>query len=315
MAKVKALQIAGLSKDLQGWLAELVDLTVLHKQPEREQFLKEEGPQFELVITNAGRGCSESLMAALPNLKVIFGWGVGYDKVDLPAAKARNIAVTNTPDVLNECVADMTIAMILTQARQLIESERWLRDDQWAATGQTPMGRKVTGKNLGIVGLGRIGVEVAKRADAFSMPIRYHNRSPRQDVDYPYESSLLELAKWSDYLVLLCPGGPETDGLIGREVLSALGKSSVLINIARGSVVDQAVLVEMLLAGEVGGAALDVFTNEPNYPKELLDLNSVVMFPHIGSATLETRRAMSRLVADNVAHYLKTGELLTPVEF
>ena len=183
MAKVKALQIAGLSKDLQGWLAELVDLTVLHKQPDREQFLKEQGQQFEIVITNAGRGCSEALMAALPNLRVIFGWGVGYDKVDLPAAKSRNIAVTNTPDVLNECVADMTLAMILTQARQLIESERLLRADQWAATGQTPMGRKVTGKNLGIVGLGRIGLEVAKRAEAFSMPIRYHNRSPRQDVN------------------------------------------------------------------------------------------------------------------------------------
>ena len=147
------------------------------------------------------------------------------------------------------------------------------------------------------------------------MPIRYHNRSPRQDVNYTYEGSLLELAKWSDYLVLLCPGGPETDGLIGREVLTALGNSSVLINIARGSVVDQDVLVDMLLAGEIGGAALDVFTDEPNYPKELLELNSVVMFPHIGSATVETRTAMSRLVADNVANYLKTGELLTPVEF
>lgn len=310
---MKVLQIAGLAPDLQRDLSQLCDLSVLNKQDNREHFLATRGAEFEVVVTNGGKGCSAELMRQLPNLRIILGWGVGYDKVDLAEATRRGIRVANTPDVLNECVADMAIAMILCQARRLLVSSRALAAGDWAAKGTTPLGTKVSGKRLGIVGLGRIGLETAKRAAAFNMDIRYHNRRPRSDVDYPYEASLEALARWCDYLVLLCPGGPETDGLISAGVLRALGPESVLVNIARGSVVDESALVSALLQGELGGAALDVFANEPNFPEELLALPNVVMFPHIGSATVETREAMSQLVLDNLKAYLAHDELLTPV--
>lgn len=313
MSRVKAIQLAGLSKDLVADIEQLVELTPLNKQADRDAFLSAQGADFEIAITNGGRGCSAQMMARLPNLKVILGWGVGYDKVDLDAARVRGIRVANTPDVLNECVADMSIAMILAQARRLSESERCLRDGVWAKTGQIPLGTRVSGKRLGIVGLGRIGLEAARRASAFAMPIRYHNRRPRSDVDYCYESSLIALAQWSDYLLLLCPGGPETDNLIDEAVLRALGPKGVLVNIARGSVVDEAALVRLLLSGELGGAALDVFQNEPNFPTELMALDNVLMLPHIGSATEETRAAMSQRVVDNLREYLDTGRLVTPV--
>ena len=313
MDKPKALLVAGISAELKGMLAEVVELVPLNKQGNATQFLVDQGAAFELVVTSAGKGCSNALMEQLPNLKVIFNWGVGYDKVDVEFATSLNVQVTNTPDVLNECVADMAIGMLISQARCMGEAERFVRRGEWLTNPTPPMGQKVSGKRLGIVGLGRIGLEAAKRAEAFSMQIRYHNRHPREDVDYAYEASIVEMAKWSDYLLLLCPSTPETYQMIDREVLQALGPQSALINIARGAVVDQTALVDLLLSGELGGAALDVFEREPEVPEALMDLPNVLLLPHVGSATFETRTAMAQLVVDNVKAYIESGSLVTPV--
>jgi lactate dehydrogenase-like 2-hydroxyacid dehydrogenase len=313
MNKPKALLVAGISAELKSMLAEVVELVPLNKQGDATQFLAGQGSDFELVVTSAGKGCANALMEQLPNLKVIFNWGVGYDKVDVEFATSRNVQVTNTPDVLNECVADMAIGMLISQARCMGEAERFVRRGEWLTNPTPPMGQKVSGKRLGIVGLGRIGLEAAKRAEAFSMQIRYHNRHPREDVDYVYEASIVELAKWSDYLLLLCPSTPETYQMIDREVLQALGPQSALINIARGAVVDQKALVDLLLSGELGGAALDVFEREPEVPEALMDLPNVLLLPHVGSATFETRTAMAQLVVDNVKAYIESGSLVTPV--
>lgn len=313
MDKPKALLVAGISTELKTMLADVVELVPLNKQGDVTRFLADQGATFEMVVTSAGKGCANALMEQLPNLKVIFNWGVGYDKVDVEFANSRNVQVTNTPDVLNECVADMAIGMLISQARCMGEAERFVRRGEWLTNPTPPMGQKVSGKRLGIVGLGRIGLEAAKRAEAFSMQIRYHNRHPRGDVDYAYEASIIELAKWSDYLLLLCPSTPETYQMIDREVLQALGPQSALINIARGAVVDQKALVDLLLSGELGGAALDVFEREPEVPEALMDLPNVLLLPHVGSATFETRTAMAQLVVDNVKAYIESGSLVTPV--
>lgn len=311
--RLKALQIAGVSEYLQTKLNQRLSIVSLNHVANKESFLQDQADQFECVITHAGRGCSNALIEQLPRLKVIFSWGVGFDKIDLEVTQRMGIQVVNTPDVLNECVADMTIAMILNQARGVSEAQQFIKRGDWSNRLAFPLGRKVTGSRLGIVGLGRIGAEVAKRASAFSMPIRYHNRHPRQDLPYDYERSLTDLAQWSDFLVLLCPGGAETHHLVNETVLKALGSDSVLINIARGSVVDQDAMVKLLLSGELGGAALDVFAQEPHTPHELLDLPNVLMLPHIASATKETRQAMSDLLIENIDLYLSCGQLKTTV--
>jgi hydroxypyruvate reductase len=313
MDKPLALLVAGISSELKAMLAEVVELVPLNKQGDATQFFTDQGAEFEMVVTSAGKGCPNALMEQLPNLKVIFNWGVGYDKVDVEFATSRNVQVTNTPDVLNECVADMAIGMLIFQARSMGEAERFVRRGEWLKNPTPPMGQKVSGKRLGIVGLGRIGLETAKRAKAFSMQIRYHNRHPRGDVEYAYEASILELAKWSDYLMILCPSTSETYRIIDREVLKALGSNGALINIARGAVVDQVALVDLLMSGELGGAALDVYENEPEVPDALMDLPNVLLLPHVGSATFETRTAMAQLVVDNVKAYLDSGNLITPV--
>lgn len=313
MDKPRALLVAGISSELKAMLAEVVELVSLNQQSNATQFLATVGTEFEIVVTSAGKGCPNALMEQLPNLKVIFNWGVGYDRVDIEFAASRNVQVTNTPDVLNECVADMAIGMMISQARSMGESERFVRRGEWLTNSTPPMGQKVSGKCLGIVGLGRIGLEAAKRAKAFSMQIRYHNRHPRDDVEYVYEASLIELAKWSDYLLILCPSTSETYRIIDREVLKALGSKGALINIARGAVVDQAALVDLLMSGELGGAALDVYENEPEVPEALMDLSNVLLLPHVGSATFETRTAMAQLVVDNVKSYIDSGNLITPV--
>lgn len=312
MSKNKALLVAGVDPWLRAQVSELVDLTNLSDNEDRTEFLAKSGSAFEVVLTNSGRGCPNDILESLPNLKLILSWGVGFDRIDIPYVRSRNIQVVNTPDVLTDCVADMAMAMILSQSRRLIEAEAYLRRGEWGRA-RLPLGRKVSGKRLGIVGLGRIGLELAARAQPFKMEVRYHNRNLRSDLSYRFEPDLLELARWSDFLVILCPGGSETHELINTDVLRALGPDSVLVNISRGSVVDERALEKTLLNGELGGAALDVFQHEPSYPTSLLDLPQVVMFPHIGSSTMETRHAMSELVLDNLKSYLSGRPLITPV--
>ncbi|HET7527945.1 MAG TPA: 2-hydroxyacid dehydrogenase, partial [Burkholderiaceae bacterium] len=236
---------------------------------------------------------------------------VGVDKIDLDAAAKRGIPVGNTPDVLNDCVADLAIGLMIDVARGIGASERYLRAGQWPTKGPYPLQRKMSGKKLGIVGLGRIGHAIARRALAFDMDIRYHNRRPVTDTSIAHEPSLVELARWCDFLVIIVPGGAATQHLVNDAVLDALGTKGYLINVARGSVVDEAALVRALKDKRIAGAALDVFEHEPQVPDELVALDNVVLVPHIGSATVETRAAMAQRVFDNLKSYFATGKLVS----
>lgn len=277
-----------------------------------EALLDQHAQRVEILVTSARFGCSAALIERLPNLRAIVSFGVGYDAIDVAAAKARGIPVSNTPDVLNDCVADLAFGLVIDCARQMSRADRFVRAGEWPSGG-LPLAARVSGKKLGIVGLGRIGEAVAKRSSGFDMQVRYHNRRPVPGSDYGYAQDLLELARWSDFLVLTCPGGEGTRNLINRDVLDALGPKGTLINVSRGTVVDEAALVEALVEGRLGGAGLDVYANEPEVPQPLLSLPNVVLLPHIGSATEETRLAMEELLSANLHAFLERGELLTAV--
>jgi len=279
---------------------------------EADALLDQHAQRIEIVVTSARFGCTAHLIERLPNLRAIISFGVGFDAIDVSAARARGIPVSNTPDVLNDCVADLAFGMLIDSARQISRADRFVRAGEWPSGG-LPLGAKVSGKRLGIVGLGRIGEAVAKRSSGFDMQVRYHNRRPVEGCEYGYESSLVELARWSDFLVLTCPGGESTRNLINREVLDALGSKGTLINVSRGTVVDEPALVSALLEGRLGGAALDVYAQEPKVPQALFELPNVVLLPHIGSATEETRLAMEELLLTNLRAFLARGEVLTAV--
>jgi hydroxypyruvate reductase len=312
MSQPKVLQLGPLTARFNGNLASRYAVTPLWQQPDPQAFLREHGQQFELVTTSARHGCSAAVIEQLPNLRAICSFGVGYDSIALDSARARDIAVSNTPDVLNDCVADLAMGLILDCARKLSAADRFVRAGRWAQES-FPLARQVTRKRLGIVGLGRIGKQVAKRSSGFDMQVRYHNRRPDPDSAYGYEPDLKALAAWADFLVLTCPGGPATRHLISHEVLQALGAKGTLINIARGSVVDEQALVAALRDGTLGGAGLDVYEHEPQVPSELWSLDNVVLLPHVGSGTEETRLQMEQLVLDNLQAFVDQGRLLTPV--
>jgi lactate dehydrogenase-like 2-hydroxyacid dehydrogenase len=268
-----------------------------------------------LVRAVAGSGDSKvsaELMAQLPALELISIMGVGYDGVDVAAAKARGVMVTHTPNVLNDDVADLAISLMLCAARQLPAADRFVRSGQWLK-GPMPLARKMSGARLGLVGMGRIGQAIAQRAQAFGMQIAYHTRSPKAGVPYAYHADLLSLARDSDFLVLITPGGAGTRHLVNAQVLQALGPKGILVNVARGSVVDEAALIEALEGGVIGGAALDVFEDEPRVPQRLMDLPQVVLVPHIGSATGQTRQAMADLAFGNLREHFAGRPVLTPV--
>jgi len=238
-------------------------------------------------------------MDALPKLEIIANFGVGVDQINLDDAKARKIIVTNTPDVLNECVADTALALIMNTLRKLPQSEQHLRAGKWAGAGPYPLTTALGGKVLGILGLGRIGEAIAKRAMACGMSIRYHNRN-KKNVPYPYDPDPVTLAKNSDVLMVVTPGGAETAKLVGARVLDALGPQGYVCNIARGSVIDEPVLLKYLQEKKIAGAGLDVFVDEPRVPPEFFTLDNAVLFPHVGSATVETRKAMGDLQIENL---------------
>ena len=271
----------------------------LHEAADRAAFLKELAPRVRALATFGPAGADAKLMDTLPKLELISNFGVGVDAIDLAAAKERGIIVTNTPDVLNECVADTALALILNTMRKFPQSERHLRAGHWAAKGPYPLATAVGGKTLGILGLGRIGEAIAKRAQSFGMKIRYHNRK-KKDVAYPYDADAVALATNADVLMVVTPGGAETDKLVNAKVLDALGPEGYLVNIARGSVVDEPVLLRYLQEKRIAGAGLDVFADEPRVPPEFFTLDNAVLFPHVGSATLETRKAMGDLQIENL---------------
>ncbi|TPP06520.1 2-hydroxyacid dehydrogenase [Rhizobium glycinendophyticum] len=255
-----------------------------------------------------------SLIEALPHLQVIGSFGVGYDGVDVKAAAARGIVVTNTPDVLNDEVADTTIALLLNTLRQFPAAESYLRAGRWAAEGPFPLSpMSLKGRRIGIHGLGRIGLEIAERLVPFKVDISYHTRSPRSDVSFAYHDSLLGLARAVDTLISIVPATPQTKGSINAEVLEALGPDGVLINVGRGSTIDQPALIRALQDGTIAAAGLDVYADEPQVPDDLIALKNVSLLPHVASASVPTRNAMADLVANNLIAWFDSGKALTPV--
>ncbi len=279
---------------------------------DRDALLAEIAPRVEILVTTGGAGASRALIERLPKLRLIACFGVGVDAIDLAAARERGIAVTNTPDVLTDDVADLALGLILATLRGIVAADRYVRAGSWLRAHMA-LQKRASGKRLGIIGMGRIGTAIATRAAAFGMPIAW-NGPHAKAVPWRYEPDLIALAASVDVLVAACPGGAATRGLVSRAVLEALGPRGVFINIARGSVVDEDALVDLLIAKKLGGAGLDVFVDEPNVPPALFALDNVVLQPHQASATVETRTAMGQLVIDNIAAYVAGRPLLTPVK-
>ena len=290
------------------------DFTVhkLWQTKDRAALIAEVGGRVRGIQTTGGHGADAGLMAGLPRLEIISCFGVGVDAVDLDAAKRRGVIVTNTPDVLNECVADLAMGLTLATLRRISLGDRFVRAGNWLKGG-LPLAQKVGGKTMGILGYGRIGKAIAKRAEAFGMRIVYHGRKPQAGVAHKYYASLTEMARDCDVLMVICPGGPATQHMVNAEVLRALGPEGTLINVARGSVVDEQALVKALADGSLGAAGLDVFESEPKVPEALLGMDQVVLQPHVGSATHETRKAMGDLTVDNLRAHFSGKPVLTPV--
>ncbi|MCW2651234.1 MAG: lactate dehydrogenase-like oxidoreductase [Mycobacterium sp.] len=275
-------------------------------------FLKEHGSSVTAIVTS-GAGVDAQLMAALPNLGAIVNYGAGYDSIDVDAARRRGIGVSNTPDVLTDTVADTAVGLTICMMRGLCTADRYVRANRWPAGGEFPLTRDVNGTQIGILGMGRIGTAIARRLEGFDCAIAYHNRHEVSGSPYRYAASPIELAESVDVLVVSAAGGKGTQQLVNRAVLEALGADCYLVNIARGSVIDQDALVDVLRAGALAGAGLDVFADEPNVPAELRELDNVVLLPHVGSATARTRSAMAALALRNLDQYLTQGTLTTPV--
>lgn len=287
-------------------------LHALWQQADPAQWLKLHASGVRGLVTTGGKGADASLIGALPSLEVIACFGVGVDAIDLAAAGERGISVSNTPDVLNDCVADAALGLLLAVARRLPEADRFVRNGQWPH-GRFGLGTGLAGKRCGILGLGPIGLGIARRAESFGMNIAYCTRAQRTHLPYQYCASPLTLAQASDVLILAVPGGPQTQSLIGAAELAALGPDGILVNVARGSVVDQGALIDALQTGRIKGAGLDVFADEPHVPQALCALDTVVLTPHLGSATEQARAAMAARVLDNLAEWFSAGRVLHPV--
>jgi lactate dehydrogenase-like 2-hydroxyacid dehydrogenase len=283
----------------------------LWEAPDRDAALKAAAHVRALAHFGSSK-VDGKLMDALPRLEIISNFGVGVDQIDLDAAKKRKIIVTNTPDVLNDCVADTAIALVLNTLRKFPQSESYLRSGFWPTRGPYPLATSVGGKTLGILGLGRIGEAIAKRAQAFGMKIRYHNRN-KKNVPYAYDPDPVALAKNSDVLLIVTPGGTGTAKLVNAKVLDALGPQGYVVNVARGSVVDEQVLLRYLQERKIAGAGLDVFEQEPKVPAEFYALDNAVLFPHVASATVETRKAMGDLQVENLHLHFAGKPVKTPV--
>jgi len=261
----------------------------------------------------AGGAAPAGLLAQLPKLEIIASASVGYDGIGVAEAAARGIPVTNTPNVLNDDVADLAIALMVMAARRLAAGDRYVRAGKWVSDGHMPLARTASNKKLGIVGLGRIGRDIARRAEAMNMTVSYTNRRPVEGVSYRFVPNLTQLARDNDFIIVIASAGPDATKMISRDVIEALGPDGILVNISRGRVVDEAALVEALKTGKLGGAGLDVFEDEPNVPAALMAMENVVLTPHLGSSTIETRTAMGQLALDNLAAWFAGKPLITEV--
>ncbi len=293
---IELLQTQKLLDTCEAGLVERYTVHKLHEAADREALLSEVGPRIRAI---AGGNVDGALMDRLPKLEIIANMGVGYDSIDTDAAKSRNIRVTNTPDVLNDAVAEIAIVLMMAVSRQVPQADRFVREGRWE-TGQYPFTTELRGKTVGILGLGRIGKEIAARAQALKMRIVYHGRHRQPTEPHIYYDDLGEMARDSDWLVIVAPGSASTKGIVSRRVLEALGPDGRLVNVARGSLIDEQAMIELLETGGLGGAGLDVFVDEPHVPERLRRLDNVVLTPHYASATRTTRDAMGALVLKNL---------------
>lgn len=307
------LVLAPLPEAQMEQLQESYNLHLLWKSKDPEAKLQEIRDRVQGIVSSYDSPVTGRLISALPNLEIISHNAVGYDAIDVKTAKERGVVVTNTPDVLTDDTADIGMGLTLCVMRRMVEGDIYVRTSQWAKKGDMPLARTLRGKTMGIVGLGRIGKAVAKRAEAFGLKVVYYGPHAKKGVDWPHYSDLSNMAQICDVLMLTCLYNKDTHHLIDAKVLKALGKKGVLINIARGKVVDEKALIDALEGGIIAGAGLDVFENEPDVPSALCRLDNVVLQPHVGSATHETRAAMAQLVVDNLKAYFEKGEALTPV--
>ncbi|MDR7037772.1 lactate dehydrogenase-like 2-hydroxyacid dehydrogenase [Methylobacterium sp. BE186] len=273
--------------------------------------LAEVGPRIRGMAVNAHAPIDADLLARLPNLEIVASFGVGYDTIDVGEARRRGVVVTNTPDVLSDEVADLALGLLLATLRQIPQADRYLRAGRWPDKS-FPLTATLRDRTVGILGLGRIGRAIARRLEGFGVAIAYHGRS-RQAVPYAYHASLLDLARAADVLMIVAPGGPETRGVVNAEVLEALGAQGIVLNVARGSLIDEAALIAALQAGTILGAGLDVFADEPHVPPELMAMDHVVLLPHVGSGSVHTRAAMGQLIVDNLTAWFSGKGPLTPV--
>ncbi|MDD9823477.1 MAG: 2-hydroxyacid dehydrogenase [Gammaproteobacteria bacterium] len=297
--------------------ARLAAAFIVHDWPAasdaQEKFLAAHGKNIGAMMTTGHAGADGAMMDELPGLKLIACYGVGYDGIDVAAASARGVWVSNTPDVLNDDVADLALALMLAAVRRLPAAERYVRENQWRARGDFALTDRLTGKRLGMLGMGRIGAAIVKRALAFDMRIAYHATQPKPQSPHQWADSAAALAEWCDILCVAMPATAQTVGMVNAAVLRALGPRGYLVNIARGSLVDEAALIAALRDGVIKGAALDVFADEPHVPQELREFDNVVLSPHQGSATVHTRHRMAEVVADNIEAVLQDGEPVTAV--
>ncbi|XP_031277754.1 glyoxylate/hydroxypyruvate reductase A HPR2 [Pistacia vera] len=312
MESIGVLIVCPMNTYLEQELEKRFNLFKFWNFPDKTQFLNTHKNSIRAVVGNATAGADAELIEALPKLEIVASFSVGLDKVDLGKCKEKGIRVTNTPDVLTEDVADLAIGLSLAVLRRLCESDRYVRSGKWKK-GDYKLTTKFTGKTVGIIGLGRIGMAIAKRAEAFSCPISYYSRTEKADLKYKYYPSVVELASNCHILIVACPLTEETRHIINREVIDALGPKGVLINIGRGPHVDEPELVSALVEGRLGGAGLDVFEHEPYVPEELFGLENVVLTPHVGSGTVETRKEMADLVLGNLEAHFLNKPLITPV--
>jgi lactate dehydrogenase-like 2-hydroxyacid dehydrogenase len=295
-------------------LASAFNVHVLNDVRDRDAFLADmAGRVRALAVTYSSEKVSADFMQRLPKLEIVSSFGVGYDHVDAKWAGAHGIVVTNTPDVLNEEVADTALGLLLCTVREFPQAERYLRAGKWEQKAYPLSGATLRDRTAGIVGMGRIGRAIARRLEAFGVPVVYHSRRSVEGVSYRHYPSLVAMAKDVDTLIVIVPGGAETRNMINAEVLDALGPNGILINVARGSVVDEPALVKALQEKKIRAAGLDVFVHEPKVPKELIEMDNVVLFPHLGSASVYTRTQMDHLVVDNLLSWAAGKGPLTPV--
>lgn len=312
MSKPDLLMIGGATDVM---LARLEAEFTLHKNSEIKDFdawAAEHGDKVVAIATNGHDGVPMHVMEACPNLKVASAYGVGYDAIDTDACVARGIKVSHTPNVLNAEVANTAIMLLLTGYRNFLAEERHARSGDWERNGNAPLSRSPDNRTIGILGMGRIGQEIAERMRIFNPTILYHTRS-KKDLPYEYCDSLVGMAERSDVLVCITPGGPATNKIVNKQVLEALGPEGMVINVSRGSVIDEDAMIEALQSGKLGSAGLDVFVKEPHIPDALKAMENVVLLPHVGSATHETRAAMGKLTVDNLIQWKQDGTVITPV--